>query len=633
MGVSLDHSTGIYNHWQPQNFTLASSSSSSSISSDLYGNCSLIPLQHHYPFFSEKSGNVDSETANFARSAYPSPPSTNSNSKRSVPLPCLYADRYCVQEQYPSSKPFGGILDSPVVMRHDSLGCRTPMSPPPTLPLKTQALPPLDESLPLPSIPELDDCDGSLFVDTSSPPQDDVRGNQPPLPVSPEWAFNGIPSEIPLSPERSFLLHQSRSNSFDYPTSDAGVTRSSTSRPPSPPLGFCDQCPQYSWNFSPSCDTSEPKTSVSPLPISPPASPIPPTLDLDDLESDTFDVGRTIVERPYFSCPNSYWEDIMLSEDAPMPSSPSVRSLSLLESEDDGMQEIIENQDANTLHDIDTQYNLTDYSLSPPPSPGQSLLALPGPDPGDYLSLSTYPPLEAEFSPYSPLHPSRSLLLLDDPNDVPPPRSPSPETFQLDLSQLALEGCADPEVRRLWDLRKASQTAERNARIQEAEALEQGGSGVGARWEARRIKKQEKERGREISAMLRLKLAERGVRVEDEGLLHGAEFGATTASAGHDGNVDGDQNGMQVDRVEREWGRPAKMKKNVIGSMEQLVARMLLRRSDASRSLVNRKKPVPFQSRSPLSRRVVSVDDGAGSMNMEEDDEDWGLELRSWPIQ
>jgi len=291
------------------------------------------------------------------------------------------------------------------------------------------------------------------------------------------------------------------------------------------------------------------------------------------------------------------------------------------------MQEILEDHHdkANTLH-IDTQDN-TDHSLSLPPSPGQSLLALPGSDVEDELYFADP---ETEVPPYEPLYPNastRSLLLLDDPNDVPPPRSPSPENFQLDLSQLALEGCTDPEIRRLWDLRKKSQTAERAARIQEAQALELGGAGVGARWEARQTKKQEKDRGREIAAMLRLKLAEKGVKVDDRGSVLDTDVGP--AGAGYSASIDGDHYGMQVDREER--GRSTKLKRK-IGSMEQLVARMLLRRNDTSRSIVNRKSPVQYHSKSPLSRRAVSAEDPDGGMELD-DEEDWGLELRSWPMQ
>lgn len=596
MGVSLDTMSCTYHHWHPPTYVFSSgkfASSSSCISCDQCSNSPTIPLLQHCSNFSEKSGNCDFESqASFARSGYPSPPSTTSGSKRSVPLPCLHADHVFTPERCPSSKPFGGLLDSPLVMRHDSLGCHAPISPPPTLPTETQTLPPLDDNI-LASIPESDDLDSSHFLHKPLS-RDDA---QPTSPVSPEWATNGIPSEIPQSPERSFLLHQSRSNLFDHATDDLGIVGSWTRQPLSPPPQFLDKSPPspYPW----SCDMFVDSVPESPLP-SPPASPVPKTLDLDHLDC------------------------------VQLPSSPSVPSPSL-ELEGDGMHEIVEEQNANTPY-FDTQDNLTDYSLSPPSSPGQTVLALPGADPtDDFFILKTS---EVDLYSYSPHTSSRSLLLLDDPNDVPPPRSPSPETFQLDLSQLALEGCADPEVRRLWDLRKASQVAERNARILEEQALEEGRSGVSARWEARQTKKREKERGREVAAMLRLKLAEKGVKVDDGGPMVGAGGGLAGAPYG-DGS-DGNQDMMQIDREERDCVRPTKLKtkrkKNTIGSMDQLVARMLLRRNVTSRSIVNRKTPLQFHPKSPLSRRVISVYDTDADIG-EDDEDDWDLDLRSWPME
>ena len=497
-------------------------------------------------------------------------------------------------------------------MRHDSLGCHAPISPPPTLPTRTRALPPLDDLVPFPlaSIQELDDSETSLFVNSSSLTRDDSRGDQPPSPVSPEWATNGIPPEIPQSPERSFLLHKSRFDLFDYATEEeSSHAESSTSRPLSLPLEHVERpLPQHPWD-----DLSPP---VSSLPLSPPASPIPQKLHLHALDSPMF-------EEDCMSLPS---EDPMSAEDLRLLSSPSLHSHSLPISDDFDMQEILEDHDkANTLH-IDTQDN-TDHSLSPPPSPGQSFLALPGADPDDELY---FPEPETEVLTYSPLYPNasgRSLLLIDDPNDVPPPRSPSPENFQLDPSQLALEGCTDPEIRRLWDLRKKSQAAERAARVQETQALELGAAGVGAKWDARQIRKQEKERGREIAAMLRLKLAEKGVKVDDRDRGSVSDTDGAGAGAG----VDGDHYGTLVDREEKERGRPTKLKRK-IGSMEQLVARMLLRRHSTSRSIINRRSPVQSYSKSPLSRRAVSAEDPDGVMDLDDED-DWGLELRSWPMQ
>src|ERR1700761_3281534 len=60
---------------------------------------------------------------------YPSPPPTNSQPKRNVPLPT-------------TTHEFGGILDSPVVLM--KAPAPTPLSPPPTIPTPTLALPPTD---------------------------------------------------------------------------------------------------------------------------------------------------------------------------------------------------------------------------------------------------------------------------------------------------------------------------------------------------------------------------------------------------------------------------------------------------------------------------------------------------------
>ena len=78
-----------------------------------------------------------------------------------------------------------------------------------------------------------------------------------------------------------------------------------------------------------------------------------------------------------------------------------------------------------------------------------------------------------------------SLLIWDhdhnDRTDMPPPRSPSPETFYLDPTMLA--ECGDEELQQVYELRQRTAKSEK--------------------WE--------RERCRELSALLRLKLDERGV--------------------------------------------------------------------------------------------------------------------------
>jgi hypothetical protein len=271
---------------------------------------------------SEKLGSSDWDPeTGFAHSAYPSPPSTSSNSKRSVPLPCLHADHHHDPSQElsrPSSKPFGGVLDSPIVMRHDSLGCHMPLSPPPTLPTKTQALP-LEDDISLPSIPELDDSESLPLLHTLSLPRDE----EPLSPISHEWATNGIPLEISPSPEHSFLLYRSCCNNFDYLLGYPTPASSSSSRPLSPPQDQLDlYSPTHGRDFSsPLYIESEIDAAISPLPLSPPESLLLKSLDLTP-------------------------------EDAQLPSSPFVHSLPLPGSEDDD----IEDQFLHTHDSFDTQY-------------------------------------------------------------------------------------------------------------------------------------------------------------------------------------------------------------------------------------------------------------------------------------
>ncbi|KAK7036038.1 hypothetical protein R3P38DRAFT_2910312 [Favolaschia claudopus] len=122
---------------------------------------------------------------------YPSPPPTTSQPKQNVPLPS--AARYHQHQ-------FGGILDSPLVLM--KAPAHSPLSPPPTIPTLTHALPPSDAqdsqvpSLLLP-IEELHD------ESQSSP-----RPRTPQLlsPISPEW----LPTRKPEEEEDVYTVDDSR---------------------------------------------------------------------------------------------------------------------------------------------------------------------------------------------------------------------------------------------------------------------------------------------------------------------------------------------------------------------------------------------------------------------------------------
>ncbi|KAK0210056.1 hypothetical protein DFS33DRAFT_254179 [Desarmillaria ectypa] len=193
----------------------------------------------------------------------------------------------------------------------------------------------------------------------------------------------------------------------------------------------------------------------------------------------------------------------------------------------------------------------------PHPSPTIQTLDLPD-DPYDppIQNLSLLAPPNNE-NPLPPEGSDRhSLLLIDYANDVPQPRSPSPENF--DLNPLIVNGCSDPDLQKLIELRRRSQTAERVARQLEHTMLDRGD--MLGRAEAKCERKREKERTREISAMLRLKLGDEIVvspRSEESSPLKG------------------------VPSMKKKSRSP----KKVIASMAHLVARMVFRRHDTVRPL------------------------------------------------
>ncbi|KAJ7290240.1 hypothetical protein C8J57DRAFT_1705682 [Mycena rebaudengoi] len=136
-------------------------------------------------------------------SVYPSPPPTNSQQKRNVPLPGA------MQQQYQ----FGGILDSPVV--HMSAPPVAGLfSPPPTIPTSTHALPD-DEPVAFSSKTTL--LQPIAEDETPSQPQP-----QPQLlsPISPEWTTSCKPEELFATGDTgdSVLMAQDPDGAHDYYT-------------------------------------------------------------------------------------------------------------------------------------------------------------------------------------------------------------------------------------------------------------------------------------------------------------------------------------------------------------------------------------------------------------------------------
>jgi len=164
----------------------------------------------------------------------------------------------------------------------------------------------------------------------------------------------------------------------------------------------------------------------------------------------------------------------------------------------------------------------------------------------------------------------RPLIFIDDPRDVPLPRSPSPEDFDFDLN-VVLDDESDPELTKLYNLHKKSLAAERAARHAEAQLIDAGS--ISLRAEATKEKKKNKQRSKEVGALLRIKLGDQ----------------VACAPATPTASVD---------------GRP----KGMINCMSQLVARMMFRRHETFRPLANRKTATTNHNyvRSSLSRTTVA---------------------------
>lgn len=262
--------------------------------------------------------------------------------------------------------------------------------------------------------------------------------------------------------------------------------------------------------------------------------------DVTDLLTPNDDKSLPLPSSPLTSFPSSLYDfqdDMNFPIASPSPSRRSFSSLPELEDDDD-------------------------VPFRSPSSP--TLLSLPGGDTDDDLlpafADDDFPP--PEVYPLTPI-PSMGLLLIDDPNDVPAPRSPSPDDFDIDLD---LDETVYPEFEQLCELRKKALSAERAARHLETHLLEQGD--IASRAETRRQRKGEKERSKEIGALLRLKLGNDKVAI-----LQGEE----------------------------------KKPKKMATSLPRLVAKMVFRRHDTNRPIRNRKLPGSPEYnyvRSPLSRSV-----------------------------
>lgn len=484
---------------------------------------------------------------------YPSSPSTTSNPKRSMPLPFLSINGGSITGVKHGS--YGGILDSPVVEHHVLGRIETPISPPSTIPTST---------LPLPS------TDGDFLVGDDEPLaftsfQDDHKALLSPL--SPEWVTSPIDD-----------LHSTSRSDGIVLLSNSRIRRDSLDD-----LGLRNHEDEDIWSPHLPSQKAEQDTHMT----SPCYSP--------SLLEDTTQPISFLPTFPHPSAPSIHRLNL---DSIQTPDSPawSPASLPELDMDDD---------------DSDSEPLLT------PPSPSSKPLSLPGAEYHDefldgHLSWSNSGSdlfgISPETSKHSDSSPGRggSLLLIDDP-DVPTPRSPSPDNFDLDPSLYS--GCPDPDVERLLALRRKSQIAERNAKDVEESSLSSGS--MFARAEARKTRKKEKERVKEIAAMLRLKF-------EGKDMLN-------------DGNGDSSMATDDGNRIRCRCPSPEVKRvkaKKAISSMPQLVARMILRRRDGSDRPITHMPPTsPMpQMSSPLRKSWLVGDFDDDDDDEEDSDDNMGLD-------
>ena len=211
---------------------------------------------------------------------------------------------------------------------------------------------------------------------------------------------------------------------------------------------------------------------LSPLPYSPPS--LAPLHFISPSESEY----RSTKKIPTYNSLNNYYS-FDYDTSTPVPSSPSRRRSATL-------PELEPTSDSFGLH-----------KSTPAEAPPRDIdmdvhphwLSLPGGETDDdlipvELASKNYIPDPFATVPTTSTG-TRSLLLWDhdqnDRSDFPTPRSPSPERFYLDPTVLA--ECGDEEMQKVYELRQRTAKSEK--------------------WE--------RERCRELSALLRLKLDERGI--------------------------------------------------------------------------------------------------------------------------
>ncbi|KAJ7119160.1 hypothetical protein C8R44DRAFT_189451 [Mycena epipterygia] len=545
---------------------------------------------------------------------YPSPPPTASQPKRNVPLPAAARQ----QQHYQ----YGGILDSPLVLVRPPTG---PLSPPPTIPTPTHALPPSDAQ---------DALCSSLLQPIPEHQSPNPSQSQLLSPISPEWTTNRKPEEDLFGTDDTgdcVLMSQPPGSAYDYRFTEhgdddllAGVA--SYGRPALRPLDipmYHDLGTQKPMHEDPEhgillgfpgvmSDLIEDEDAASPF-DSTPSSPSSSfrdfetsDSDLDDLDLDMdLDVGPSSYGSPslrsFASLPSPDLDDLDLDMDLGpglgMSPSPSRRCVASLPSFDES--ECIRDDFffATDPSHQDESLELLDISMSPPQSPPS---ALPTPH-------------------------ANSLLLELPAQDSKPPKTPSilDALSPAYLSSLlpAAGGYPQAELDALLDVRRRAAIT-LDALYSSTDGAFPSASGLTLDHELRRTvprdsgeprrrRKRAKELGREVDALvgLALKLLPTPTPTSAPASNTPQEVDVPTPFP-----APGSGSGYFDDSVQN---RAAKAKAKVrsdkaglagIVSAPQLVARMILRRRERCvRGLAEGKAAAGERTGSPL-RACFSVE-------------------------
>ncbi|KAG6330363.1 hypothetical protein ID866_8727 [Astraeus odoratus] len=480
---------------------------------------------------------------------YPSPPLP---SKAAVPLPEEVGELAPV---YLTLLP--GVLDSPAVMRRADFATHRLPTPPPTLPYLTLDLPDPegdgDVDVPFGG-DEVDGSDNGIDDDEQfgSPSESSQSADTdlPLSPISPTWDPQGSSSHPPQLPYMS-----------DSPPESTGHIQSLWA-----PLGdkeFPLGTAFGSVHAGPHFIADDEPSSL---------------LEIDDPRPVSPAVG--IRWSPYdnaHNTPTPFMPFSLLSDrdDLQAPCSPRLPRLSLPE------------VDAEDVHMSDSSG--ADSTVTA--SPSQPLLGLPGADMDDTLLPTTVaaasPPL---ISKLDLPEQSEPLIFINDPRDVPLVRSPSPDDLKL-LSDLP------PEGSQLLDMRKRYMAAEKGLPDAADSCL---------RGEAKRKRKRDLERSKEIGALLCLKFPDKVVKCRKVKMLPECGSGGfdSCAYAG-DSSPGADEQQQQPPLPQLLSQEQQQRGPEPNSNIAQLVAQMVFRRNETSRPLPWRKTINRDYVKSPLSRAVV----------------------------